>query len=169
MAEGDTILQGEVFTRFILPFFLIFFVIFAILEKTKLFGDGKKQINAMIAFVVGLIFVSVLYPTQVVNNLILFLTIALVCVFVIMLLWGFIFGDIEKGFKPEGWVKITLAILAGIAFIVAVIWATGLLDSVGETLFRQTWSKTFWTNFGFILAIAVALALVLAGGGKKKS
>ena len=55
MVEGETILQGEVFTRFILPFFLVFFVIFALLEKTKLFGDGKKQINAMISFVVGLI------------------------------------------------------------------------------------------------------------------
>ncbi len=167
MVDGATILQSEVFTRFILPFFLIFFVTFALLEKTKLFGDGKKQIDAMIAFVVGLIFVSVLYPTVVVNNLILFLTVALVCVFVIMLLWGFIFGDIKEGFKPTGWMKITLAIIVGISFIFAFIWATGLWGKVGETLFRQSWSKTFWTNFGFVLAIAVALALVLGAKAKK--
>ena len=61
MVEGETILQAEIFTRFILPFFLVFFVLFAILEKTKLFGEGKKQVNAMISFVAGLIFVSVLY------------------------------------------------------------------------------------------------------------
>jgi hypothetical protein len=168
MVEGATILQGEIFTRFILPFFLVFFVLFAILEKTKLFGEGKKQVNAMISFVVGLIFVSVLYPTVVVSNLILFLTVALVCVFVILLIWGFIFGD-DKGFKPEKWMKYSLAILAGIAFIVAVIWATGLLDNVKAGLFDKAWSKTFWTNFGFILAIAVALALVLIGGKAKKS
>ena len=167
MVEGESILQGEIFTRFILPFFLVFFVVFGILEKTKLFGDGKKQINAMVAFVVGLIFVSVLYPTVVVNNLILFLTIALVCVFVIMLLWGFIFGDIKEGFKPERWMKIGLGILVGIAFIIAIVWATGLLDNLGTSLFKQTWSKTFWTNFGFILAIAIALALVLGQKAKK--
>ena len=166
MAE-DTLLQGEIFTRFILPFFLVFFIVFAILEKTKFFGDGKKQINAMIAFVVGLIFVSVLYPTLVVNNLILFLTVALVSIFVILLIWGFIFGDAKEGFKPEPWMKIGLAILAGIAFIVAVIWATGFNDKLVGGLFGQSWSKAFWTNLGFVLAIAIALALVL--GGKKKS
>ena len=114
-----------------------------------------------------MIFVSVLYPTVVVSNLILFLTIALVCVFVIMLLWGFIFGDIKEGFKPEKWMKIALAIIVGIAFIVAVIWATGLLEGLGESLFKQPWSKTFWTNFGFVLAIAIALALVLGDKAKK--
>ena len=167
MVEGETILQSEVFSRFILPFFLVFFIVFAVLEKTKLFGEGKKQINAMISFVVGLIFVSVLYTTEVVNNLILFLTVALVCVFVIMLLWGFIFGDIKEGFKPANWMKIALAIVVGIAFIVAMIWATGLFDNVGEFLFKQAWSKTFWTNFGFILAIVIALALVLGQKAKK--
>ena len=167
MVGAETILQGEIFTRFILPFFLVFLVVFGILEKTKLFGEGKKQINAMIAFVIGLIFVSVLYPTVVVSNLILFLTVALVCVFVIMLLWGFIFGDVKEGFKPEKWMKTALAIIVGIAFIVAVIWATGLLEGLGESLFKQPWSKTFWTNFGFVLAIAVALALVLGEKAKK--
>ena len=166
MANGETILQSEVFSRFILPFFLVFFVTFALLEKTKLFGDGKKQIDAMIAFVIGLIFVSVLYPTLVVNNLILFLTVALVSIFVILLLWGFIFGG-EKGFSPEPWMKIALAIVVGIAFIIAIIWATGFNTQLADYLFRQSWSKAFWTNLGFILAIAIALALVL--GGKSKS
>ena len=165
MAE-ETILQNEVLTRFILPFLLVFFIVFALLEKTKFFGEGKKQINAMIAFVMGLIFVSVLYPTLVVNNLILFLTVALVSIFVILLLWGFVFGDIEKGFKPEGWMKIALAVVIGIAFIVAIVWATGLYGKIGEVLFQQTWSKSFWTNFSFIIAIAIALALIL--GQKNK-
>ena len=130
MAEGDSIFQSEVLTRFILPFLLVFFIVFAILEKTKLFGDGKKQLNALVAFVVGLIFVSVLYPTLVVSNLVLFLTIALVSIFVILLLWGFIFGDIKDGFKPAGWIKWILGIGVGIAFIVAIIWATGFYDKI---------------------------------------
>jgi hypothetical protein len=160
MAEGDSIFQSEVLTRFILPFLLVFFIVFAILEKTKLFGDGKKQLNALVAFVVGLIFVSVLYPTLVVSNLILFLTVALVSIFVILLLWGFIFGDIKE-FKPAGWIKWILGIVVGIAFIVALIWATGFYDQIYGTLFAQSWSKTFWKNFAFIIVIAIALALIL--------
>lgn len=165
MAE-ETILQNEIFTRFVFPFFLVFFIAFAILEKTKLFGEDKKQINAMIAFVLGLIFVSVLYPTQVVNNLILFLTVALVCVFVVMLLWGFVFGNIKDGFKPEPWMKTVLAVILGVAVIIAIIWATGVFDGLGNQLFAQSWSKAFWTNLGFIVAIAIALALVI---GKKNN
>lgn len=164
MAE-DTLLQSEVLTRFILPFLLVFFIVFAILEKTKLFGEGKKQLNALISFVMSLIFVSVLYPTEVVSNLILFLTVALVSVFVILLIWGFIFGDVKEGFKPAGWMKVGLAILGGIAFVVAMIWATGLFGNLGEILFQQSWSSTFWTNLAFIGVIAIALALIL---GKKK-
>ncbi len=162
MVGEETIFQGGIFTRFILPFFLVFFVVFAILEKTKFFGENKKQINAMISFVIGLIFVSVLYPTLVVTNLILFLTVALVCVFVIMLLWGFVHGDIKEGFKPEPWMKTTLAIVLGVAFIVAIIWATGFYDKIFGIVFNQSWSNAFWTNLAFIGAIAIALALVLA-------
>ena len=163
----STILQSEVLTRFILPFLLVFFIVFAILEKTKLFGEGKKQLNALVAFVIGLIFVSVLYPTLVVSNLILFLTVALVCIFVILLLWGFIFGDIKEGFKPGKWMKIVLAVVAGIAFIIAVIWATGFADNLGGFLFGQPWSNSFWTNFSFIVVIAIALALILSQKVKK--
>ena len=93
----DTILQSPVLTRFILPFLLVFFIVFAILEKTKIFGEGKKQLNALISFVISLIFVSVLYPTMVVSNLVLFLTVALVVVFITLLIWGFASGGTEIG------------------------------------------------------------------------
>ena len=166
MNEGETILQSEVLTRFVLPFLLVFFIVFAILEKTKIFGEGKKQLNALVSFVIGLIFVSVLSPVLVINNLILFLTVALVAIFVILLLWGFIFGDIKEGFKPEGWMKIVLASIVGIGFIIAIVFATGFYDKIKEFLFGQPWSSVFWTNFIFIIVIAIALALVLS---QKKS
>jgi len=160
MAEVETIFQSEVLTRFILPFLLVFFIVFAILEKTKLFGEDKKQLNALVSFVMGLIFVSVLSPTLIVSNLILFLTVALVSIFVILLLWGFIFGD-KEGFKISKWMKVILAVVAGIAFIIAMIWATDFSSKIIEFLFKQSWSKTFWTNFSFIVVIAIALALIL--------
>lgn len=166
MVEGETILQNPVLSRFILPFLLIFFIVFAILEKTKLFGEGKKQLDALIAFVIGLIFVSVLYPTEIVSNLVLFLTVALVAIFVILLIWGFIFGDVKE-FKPPTWMKVVLAVVAGIAFIIAIIWATGFYDTLAGSLFKQSWSKSFWTNFSFIIVIAIALALVLSQKVKK--
>jgi len=159
----ETIFQHWIFTRFALPFLLVFFIVFAVLEKTKLLGDDKKQLNALLAFVVGLVFVGAVYPTEVVGNLILFLTVALVVVFVILLLWGFVFGSFEKkeGFVPKDWMKWILGIAIGIAVVAAVLWATGAEQKVVDLFFNQDWSNTFWINVLFIVAVAVALALVL--------
>lgn len=155
----DIIFQNVVFSKFILPFLLIFFIVFAILEKTKVFGDGKKQLNAMISFVIGLIFVGAAYPKEVVGNLILFLTVALVVVFLVLVLWGFASGD---GLKIESkGLKITLGIVAVIAVIIAVLWATGVEGTIFDLLFDQSWSETFWTNVLFIILVGAALAFVI--------
>jgi len=159
--EIETVFQHWIFTRFVLPFLLMFFIVFAILEKTKLLGEDKKQLNAVLSFVIGLIFVGAVYPTEVAGNLILFLTVSLVVLFVFLLLWGFVFGDIKEGFKLEGWIKYPLGIIVAVAVIVAVLWATGLEDQVMNLLFNKSWSNAFWLNGLFVVVIAVALALVL--------
>ena len=156
----ETILQSEILTKFVYPFLLIFFIVFAVLEKTKVLGDGKKQLNALVAFVIGLIFVGAVFPKLVVANMILFLTVALVVVFVVLLLWGFV-GSGEKGFEISKGLKTFLMIILGIAVIVAVFWAVGVGGGFFDFLFRSNWSSAFWTNFLFIVVIAAALALVL--------
>ncbi|MFA5071423.1 MAG: hypothetical protein WC511_03600 [Candidatus Pacearchaeota archaeon] len=161
MASITTILQSELLSDFLLPLLLIFFIVFAILEKTKLFGGDKKQLNALTSFVIALIFVGAVYPKIIVSNLILFLAIALVAIFVITLLWGFVYPDKDEGFKLEPWMKWALAIGLGIAFIFALIWAAGdwwygILDFL-----KSTTGKAITTNVIFVLTIIVALAVVL--------
>ena len=157
-----TFLNNWIIAKFILPFLLIFFIVFAILEKTKMFGEGKKQLNALVAFVIGLIFVGVAYPKDVVSNLILFLTVAIVVVFVVLILWGFTIGGDAKiaDTKMKGLAGVAIVV----AVIVAVLWATGTWDNFWNflnNLFTQDWSKTFWTNVFFVIAVAAALAVVL--------
>lgn len=158
----ETILQHWVLTDFVYPFLLIFFIVFAVLEKTKIFGDEKRQLNALVSFVVGLIFVGAIFPKVVISNMILFLTVSLVVVFVFMLLWGFVMGENIKIDKPV--VKWISAVLIFIAVIIAVLWATGsigIFTSIYNLLFYQTWSKEFWTNAIFILLIAAALGTMI--------
>jgi len=162
MPEGDIFLQNWIFTKFFLPLLLIFVIVFAILEKTKIFGEDKKQLNAILALVIGLIFVSVAYPKEVVGNLILFLTVALVVLFVVLILWGFVSGgDLKGDFLTNKGVKWTVGIGVVIATVFAVVWAMGIQGGVLDLLFYQTWSGTFWTNVLFIAGIGLALALVL--------
>ncbi len=153
-----TFLNYSIVSDFLLPFLLMFLIVFAILERTKLFGEGKKQIDALTAFVIGLIFVTAIYPKLVVTNLILFLTVALVAIFVILLIWGFIFGDSKT--KLEKGLVVGLGIIATIVFIGAVIWATGLYQSFGSVL-SGSLGSTIVTNVVFLIVIGIALALVL--------
>ncbi len=166
---AETILQNWIFSQFALPFLLIFFLAFGILEKTKLFGEGKKQLNAGIAFVIGLIFVSAIYPKVVVGNLILFFTIAIVVLFIGLLLWGFVAGGDVTIPKQ---LKIPVFILIGIAVFAALLWALGVsggwFENAFNFVFNSGWSGSFWTNFVFIIVIIGAVIAVLVGGGKKK-
>ena len=160
----ETILQHWVLTNFAYPFLLIFFIAFAVLEKTNIFGKDKKQVNALIAFVLALIFVSAVAPKLVVGNLVLFLTVSLIVVFVVLLLWGFVSGG-EAKIEGKG-VRIAAGIAVVVAVILGVIWASGIELSVLNFLFDQPWSKTFWTNALFVLVVAAALALAIKGAKK---
>ena len=169
MVETPVFLQNTIFTRFLLPFLLVFFVVFAILEKTKLLGENK-QIHALISFVIGLIFVAAFIYSSVVNNIVLFAVIAIVVVFVGLLIWTFMSG--EGGFWASDKapaLRTILLIGLFIAVALGVIWAFGVpLSTIGSSLFNQAWSQPFWTNFVFILLIGIALALVLRSVAAKK-
>ena len=166
---GLTFLESPVLTKFVYPFLLIFFIVFAILEKTKIFGEGRKQINALVAFVIGFIFVSAIFPKEMVSNLILFLTIAIVIVFVVLIIWGFIMG--EEGAKifensPKG-LKWAIGIFILIVVAIAVLWAAGVdTASFVDRVFHAEWSGALWTNIVFIVVVAAALAIVLSTGKK---
>lgn len=158
---AETILQAPIVTDFALPFLLIFFILYGILEKTKVFGGDSHRTNALVSFVVGLIFVAAVEPKLIVENLILFLTVAIVIVFIALLLWGFIVGkppDIEP--KVQG----AIAGVVILAVLIATLWATGVEGNLFDFLFRSTWSADFWTNAAFIIVVVAALALVI---GKK--
>lgn len=157
----NTIFQNWVFKDYILPFLLIFALVFGVLEKTKLLGDGKKQLNAIISFVMAMTFVSVLYPKQIVSNMILFLTVSLVVVLVFLMLYGFVVADKKEGLQIAGWMKWVFGILSGISVIIALIWATGIESDTLNILFGQSWSTAFWSNFFFVTIIVVVLAVVL--------
>ena len=166
----ETIFQHWIVVEFILPFVLIWTLVFGILQKTKLLGEDNKQIDSLVAFIIGFIFVSVLQPKEIVNNLILFLTIAIVLMFIGLLLWGFISGkDLGKDILSETWTKWVAGIIIIVAIIMALLWASGLSDSVLDLLFDQSWSEALWINLAFIVVIAIVLALVLRNAGDSSS
>ena len=166
----EIFLQHWIFTRFGLPFLLVFFVTFAILEKTKVFGDKKSQLNAIISFVLGLIVIGVAYPTTVISNMVLFLTVAIIVVFVVLLLWSFLHLGGEIKLPDNKTFRIVLFIVLSIIVFVAVLWATGWSEGFLNFFSSSTWGENnLLGNILFIVVIVVALAVVLAGSKANRS
>ena len=162
------ILQGPILTDFLYPFLLIFFIVFAILEKTNILGEDKKSVNAMVAMVVGLIFAASVFPKLVTENIILFLGVAMIVIFVGLLLWGFISG--EGTFTVEGGSKIhkLLMWIFILGLVFGIIWAFGIFGSFAlaatsafSWLFSSSWSGAFWTNALFVFFISFAIAVAV--------
>lgn len=162
---ADTIFQHPLVTDFLLPFLLMFFIVFAILEKTKVLGD-KKQISALVAFVIGLIFISAFSPKIVVEHIVLFLAVGIVIIFAGMLLFSFGIGGGDKIEFAKGY-KWVLGIAIVLGLIIVVLWSTGFGDSLINFFFGNDWSGSFWTNVLFILIIAGALAVALGSKSNK--
>jgi hypothetical protein len=169
-----TILQAPLLTDFLYPFLLIFFIVFAILEKTAILGKDKKQINAMVSLVIGLIFVGAVFPKMIAENMVLFMTIGLVIIFVGLMIWGFLTGQ-TGGINIGSKMKIFYAWLLGIALVVSIIWASGLgsqafkaIYNLMNFLFVSSWSGTFWTNILFVALIVGAIVIALKSSTKKE-
>lgn len=158
MAEIYSTVLSSPFAQTILLFVLVFVVVFAVLQKSKILGDGKKQIDALVALAIALLFVGVGYATDLVSKLIPFLALSLVIILVFLLLWGMFFVGDE--FKTPSGVRIAGGILAFLAVIFAVVYFTGFWNIligfvynnsglVGNIVFIIIISLAVWAAIGF--------------------
>jgi len=144
--RSDTVLGGviEFFGKLgifdvVLPFLLVFTMMFAVLERTKVLGtEGKdknprKNLNAMVAFVIGFLVIAstklVAAVTSVSSNIII---LVLLAVFFLLTMGAFYEqGELgEKGLKPGPLRTLFLTIM----FIgVIVIFMNALTVEDGRT------------------------------------
>jgi uncharacterized integral membrane protein len=163
---GTTILSHPLFVEVILPFILVFTIVFAVLEKSKIFGEGKKQIDAIVGLVVGLLVISFANAVGIILQLIPFLAVSLVVILVLMILLGAFAqeGKFEEMMPKR--LRIVLMIAAIIALVIAVLFITGSWDWVYFNFFLQGSSSAWVTNIIFLVVIAGAIIAVVAGGKK---
>jgi len=98
----------------VLPFLLVFTMMFAILEKTKILGtekiDGKeytkKNLNAMMAFVVAFLVIASTQLVGIINQVMANVVLLLILAVSFLLLIGVFFGSQEFTLKDyPNWVK----------------------------------------------------------------
>ncbi len=124
MAAYQTIFASDL-GQTLLLFVLIFTVIFAIMQKSKVLGGGK-QIDALVALSIGLLVSGVGYVLEFTQKLLPLMAVILVISLVFLILTAMFFKG-EVDFGKYSW---AFAALMGIAVIVAVIVFTGYWDNI---------------------------------------
>ncbi len=146
-------------TTMLLPFLLIFVVVFAILQKSKILGDGKAQIDAMVALVIGLILIGFPGPRDIVVGLMPWVAVGVSVILVFLILYGFVAGDLTN--VPD-WMKITFGILAGLFTIGVVVYVTGFWRIIAD-LFSGSSESSLWMNIVMIVLVIGAAVIVIVG------
>jgi len=134
---------------YVLPFLLIFAVIFGILERGHVLG-ANKGVHATIALAVGLLSLQFDYVSEFFATIFPYAGIGIGVVLVALILMGLIAND-----QQEKWVKYIWFGIGAIAFI-AVLWAS--LDQ-----FRFFWGGGVG-NFADIIPIILIVGVLVALG-----
>lgn len=163
----------------VLPFLLVFTMMFAIFERTKVLGTEKegasrKNLNAMASFVIGFLVIAstrlVEAVTSISSNIVL---LVLLGVFFLLTIGAFYKeGQLGKNGLPEGWLRTFFIVLMLIGVI--VIFLNALKTEAGETwldvsinYLADYWDSTVVASIALIILV-VAFMAYLTGEGKKK-
>lgn len=123
-------LQQMGFFDVLLPFLLIFAIVYGILEKVKLFED-RADINAVIAFVIGMIVIGTSWVIGVLTGFLPWVGMLTVVFLAAVILMGFFWKDIDAiGDTPVKYIA---------AIVILVVFAAVLLPMVLP--------PEFWSSF----------------------
>ena len=158
------IFDNPFFTEMLLPFLLVFVVVFAILQKSKILGEGKAQIDAIVGMVVGLLLIGIPQPRNIIVGILPWMAVGVAVILVFLILYGFVAGDLSEA--PD-WMKITFGILAGLFTIAVVLYISGLGNVILGWVSIAN-DSSLWTNVLMIALVLGAFAVAVFGGKKKK-
>jgi hypothetical protein len=152
-------LEGYGLTDALLPFLLIFTILFAMLQKTKILGAGKKNFNIMVAFILAALVViphiTRSYPArydlvEILNNALPNVSIIIVAIVLALLLIGLFGGEAKwMGGSLSGGIAI-------IAFAI-VIYVFGGAAGWWENIGLRWWDQDAITLVIIILVFAIVI------------
>jgi hypothetical protein len=135
LEEFVRILESWGLTDVLLPFILIFVVLFAILQKTRILGENQRRFNSVISLVISLAVVIPhvlgIYPrggdiVEIINTAIPQVSIIIIAIVMLLLIVGILGGERNwMGGSLSGWVAILAVILILAIFGSAAGWWQG--------------------------------------------
>ncbi|MBI2654122.1 hypothetical protein HYX02_04900 [Candidatus Woesearchaeota archaeon] len=158
------VLESWGLTDVMLPFLLIFVIVYAILTKTKILGEDKKNLNAVVAIVVALLvviphvtgrFPENADPVLIINNALPQVSIVLVAIVFLLVMIG-VFGQdyVFLGMTMPAWISfVSFAVILIIFGGAAGWWDSG---------FGQTLENFFGTDGVAIFIMLLTFGIIIA-------
>ncbi|HLC89248.1 MAG TPA: hypothetical protein VJG49_04400 [Candidatus Nanoarchaeia archaeon] len=160
-------LQAYGILDFLLPFVLVFTIVYAVMQKTKILGD-HKNFNVIIALVLGLLFVvphimgtypAGYDPVQVMNESLPSISLVAVAAIMLLLLMGIFGTDFSKAAAPF------IAILSII--FVAYIFGSSLNLWIGPSEVFGWWGDELTELLIIILVFALVIWFIVREPSEK--
>ena len=157
---GNTLLAWEQagFFSYVLPFLLIFAIVFGILTRTKIFGAESKGINAVISIAIGLLALQFNFVPMFFAEIFPRLGIGLSVILALLILIGMFLP--EQNNKYANWL---LLIVAVVVFIVV------LAKSFGQFYWwNSVYNIYYHPNIILGIIIVIAFIAVISSASKNK-
>ncbi|MCW1301204.1 MAG: hypothetical protein QW507_02525 [Candidatus Nanoarchaeia archaeon] len=150
-----TLLENLGVFQYFLPFLLIFAIIFGILERTEVFGKGRKDINATVALSMAFIAVAAAWVTNAIRIFSEVAGVAAIAIVCLLMLSTLIAGEqtqLPKWLKYAGMVGVVFTIL----YVIAELAGIPLFRALGEV------GAAIGIPLGDVLAISFFLIIFIA-------
>jgi len=105
----------------------VYAIIYATLEKTKLFGENRKELNSMIAFIISLLFVGAANVVGIMTEFLPYVGLLSVLVVCYLMITSLIFGEFDQ-LLEQPYIKHALLGVATFAFIFTFGFVVGWWD-----------------------------------------
>ena len=146
-------MQSSGFYDYLLPFLLIFAIVFAALEKTQVLGKDKTNINIVVSVVIGFLLIVQQGIVQTINSFLPKVSLLLVVILMVLMVFALIAGRNHKGFT--GMMFVIACIVVFIAIMLSLTssipGADGFLSS-DDAQSLLTWALPIGI---FLLAIYI--------------
>ena len=154
------LLRNDALFDIVLPFILIFTIVFAVMQTTKILG-GKRNIDAIIGLVFGFLLIRNQTIVETINRFLPNIALLIVVILMILLVIGVFAGEYEWATGIKG--------LAAVLAVIIVLWIFG---------------ASYWSRYGIpnifsglssetkgilaFLAILIVVVFFVTREGKEK-
>jgi small-conductance mechanosensitive channel len=151
---------------FLFPFLLVFAIVYGVLERSKIF-EGKKDIESIIAFVLGIIFATTSYTLNLTYLILPIVGIVAVIIFMLLILASMVYG--ESASLPDRAKKI-IVVMSVMLGAILILWVLVNQNLTFAGITQQGVTSTLYTYGPYVtvLIFLVVVGYILSGGSRKR-